>query len=82
MHFFEVYNESGYCGAVGMAIDTAGRRLIYTNIGEVKIEDNVYSWHKVESVDIDGYPSGSKVRTLISSIADKPRAVVIDAAKA
>ena len=59
-----------------MAIDPVGRQLIYTNIGSVTIDGNTYSWHKVESVNIDG--SIYKVKTLISSIADKPRAVAID----
>jgi hypothetical protein len=63
-----------------MAVDHVGRQLIYTNIGSVTIDDNTYSWHKVESVNIDG--SFDKVKTLISSIADKPRAVAIDINKA
>lgn len=59
-----------------MAVDPKGRRLIYTNIGSMSIDDKTYSWHKVESANIDGYPV--KVRTIVSSIADKPRAVAID----
>jgi len=59
-----------------MALDYVGKRLVYSNIGSVKIEGKQYSWHKVESVNVDRTPYN--VKTLVSSIADKPRAVAID----
>ena len=58
-----------------MAVDYVGRRLIYTNLDEHVIGDLTYSWHKVESASIQ-YPLN--VKTLVSEIADKPRAVTID----
>ncbi len=59
-----------------MAVDYVGRQLYYSNIGSVSIEGRTYSWHKVETANIDSYEP--KVKTIISSIADKPRAIAVD----
>lgn len=64
------------CVFPGMAVDYVQRQLIYTNIGSLQVDGIKYSWHKVESVNIDGLQRN--IKTIVSSIADKPRAVAID----
>ena len=60
----------------GLALDAANRRLYYTNIGSMTVDGKQYSWHKVETVRIDA-PT-VEVRTIVSSFADRPRAIAVD----
>lgn len=60
----------------GLAVDHANRRLYYTNVGSVTVDYKEYSWHKIETVRLDSLPV--KVRTIVSSHADRPRAIAID----
>ena len=59
----------------GLAVDYVNRRLYYTNIGSVTVDYETYSWHKVETIRID--PLSTKVRTIVSSYADRPRAIAV-----
>jgi len=62
--------------SAGLAVDHANRRLYYTNVGSVTVDYKEYSWHKIETVRLDSLPV--KVRTIVSSHADRPRAIAID----
>jgi len=61
-------------------VDSVNRRLYYTNIGSVTVDNKQYSWHKVETVRI-GSTSPLRVRTIVSSYADRPRAIAVDSSK-
>ena len=61
---------------IGLTIDLTNRQLYYTNIGSVTVEDVAYSWHKVETVNLDDVVR--KIRTVVSTYADKPRALTLD----
>jgi len=61
----------------GMALDPVNRRLYYTNIGSVTIDNEAYSWHKIETIRVGTL--STKVRTIVSH-ADRPRAIAVDAA--
>jgi len=65
-------------GVVGLALDVDNRRLYYTNIGSVTVQYEQYSWHKVETIRLDRTP---KIRTIVSSLADRPRAIAVDSAR-
>ena len=40
----------------GLAIDWTNRNLYYTNVDFVSIDNTVYSWHRIEVVNVDeGY---------------------------
>jgi len=62
--------------AAGLALDHVNRRLYYTNVGSVTVDHVTYSWHKVETIRIQSVYY--KVRTIVSSHADRPRAIAID----
>ena len=57
-------------------MDYVNRRLYYTNTGSQTVEDKEYSWHKIETVQVDS--TVTKVRTIVSN-ADRPRALTVDA---
>jgi len=63
----------------GLAVDSVNRRLYYTNIGSVTVDHETYSWHKVETIRLDTLSSTLQVRTIVSSYADRPRAIAVDA---
>ena len=58
-----------------MVIDYTHRQLYYTNMGSMTINNNQYTWHKVEAVGLDSSPV--KVRTIVGT-AEKPRALALD----
>ena len=60
----------------GLALDRVNRRLYYTNIGSVTIDNEAYSWHKIETIRVGSL--ATKVRTIVSH-ADRPRAIAVDA---
>ena len=62
--------------AVGLAVDYVNRRLYYTNLGRATVNGEIYSWHKVETIGLD--EQSVKVRTIVSSHADRPRAIAVD----
>jgi len=62
----------------GMALDYVNRRLYYTNVGSVKVDQDTYSWHKVETIRLDPSVTTPKIRTIVSSHADRPRAIAVD----
>jgi len=41
------------------------------------VDNEEYSWHKVETVRI-GATQPLRVRTIVSSYADRPRAIAVD----
>jgi len=75
MHKMDIYGILIICIA-GMAVDHANRRLYYTNIGSMKVNQETYSWHKIETIRLDSL--STKIRTIVSSHADRPRAIAVD----
>ena len=60
-----------------MVIDYTRRHRYYTNMGSMTINNNQYTWRKVEAVGLDS--STIKVRTIVGT-AEKLRALALDQA--
>jgi len=75
VHSYAMIGDRKLACDVGLALDHVNRRLYYTNIGSMTVENEEYSWHKVETVRVDTL--SVKVRTVVSSYADRPRAIAV-----
>ena len=58
-------------------MDAKNKRLYFSNMGSVVLDNVAYSWHRIEAVTIDDQNKPINRQIIVSNV-DRPRALWVD----